>query len=85
MNDVKLKRIEQILRKSEADGSTTTLALNLGDAQWAAMLAALFFWRQQVKQNEEDPGVGVYETCGAKGIDGILEQLEEELDYVLEE
>jgi hypothetical protein len=84
MNAVKLKRIEQILRKSEADGSKTTLALSLGDAQWAALIAALFFWKQQVKQNEEDPGVGIYETCGVAGIDGILEQLEEELDFVLE-
>lgn len=85
MNDVKLKRIEQILRKSEADGGTTTLALNLGDTQWAALVAALFFWRRKVNQNEEDPGVGIYETCGVAGIDEILEQLEEELDFVLEE
>jgi len=81
----KLQEIEQVLRKSENDGGTTATQLSLTDHQWAALLAALSFWKQQVKQYEESPGTGVYEPCGLKGVEDMQAQLTESLAHVLEE
>jgi hypothetical protein len=81
---MELRAIEQQLRKSENDNGTTMLMLNLTDQQWAALSGALHFWRQEVKKNEEDRGIGIYEPCGLEGVDGIMKQLEEGLKPVLE-
>lgn len=81
----KLQQIEQILRKSENDSGTTSNMLSLSDHQWAALIAAMHYWRHQVKNYEDSPGVGVYEPCGTAGIDGVMEQLAEGLEFALEE
>ena len=80
----RLRRIEQVLRKSENDNGTIMQMLNLTDHQWAALLAALSFWKQEVRHYEESPGTGVYEPCGLEGIEGIEVQLEDALEHVLE-
>ena len=80
-----LKQIENVLRKSENAGGTTCRMLDLSDHQWAALIAALSFWKQEVKHHEDDPGVGIYEPCGVAGIEGIQAQLEDGLEFILEE
>lgn len=80
----KLQQIEQILRKTENDSGRTSKMLALSDHQWAALMAAVSYWKQEVKKQEDTPGTGVYEPCGVEGIDGIQEQLEESLEFVLE-